>query len=138
MGATGATGPVGPVGEPGPIGMGATGTTGTTGTTGPMGSTGDTGPIGMGSTGDTGPIGPTGPMSSSIIQHGTGTTSGAGLQVITFPSGFSSPPNITATISGSTPGFICVTGITTIVCCIYTFDISGGAASYDFNWQAIL
>ena len=31
-----------------------------------------------------------------------------------------------------------VTGITTTVCSIYTFDISGGAASYDFNWQAIL
>jgi hypothetical protein len=144
-GYTGNTGPFGPVGVTGPTGptgetgYGATGSTGTTGLSGDTGTTGPTGPSIEGPTGVTGPQGPTGPSISIKIlygQHTSAVTTGYGLVV--FTSAFSSAPLVTATITGSLPGFVSVTNITATEFEYYTWDDSSALEPFTINWHAML
>ena len=69
--------------------------------------------------------------------YGSGTTSSGTLN-ITFSTAFASAPNVTATISGSTAGFINVSSITTTGFTVNTYNISGTLTNYPFNWHAVL
>lgn len=69
--------------------------------------------------------------------YGNGTTS-SGTLAITFSTAFASAPNVTATISGSTAGFINVSSITTTGFTVNTYNISGTLTNYTFNWHAVL
>jgi hypothetical protein len=69
--------------------------------------------------------------------YGSETTS-SGTLAITFSTAFASAPNVTATISGSTAGFINVSSITTNGFTVNTYNISGVATTYTFNWHAVL
>jgi hypothetical protein len=69
--------------------------------------------------------------------YGSGTTS-SGTLAVTFSSAFASAPNVTATISGSTAGFINVLSITTTGFTVNTYNISGTLTNYTFNWHAVL
>ena len=69
--------------------------------------------------------------------YGSGTTS-SGTLAVTFSGAFASAPNVTATISGSTAGFINVSSITTNGFTINTYNISGTLTNYTFNWHAVL
>jgi hypothetical protein len=69
--------------------------------------------------------------------YGSGTTSSGTLSV-TFSTAFSSAPNVTATISGSTAAFINVSSITTTGFTVNTYNISGTLTNYTFNWHAVL
>jgi hypothetical protein len=78
-----------------------------------------------------------GPVGVTKYLYGTGTTS-SGTLAITFSSAFSSTPNVTATISGTTPGFICVSSISTSGFTVTTYNTSGTLTNYSFNWNARL
>jgi len=69
--------------------------------------------------------------------RGSGTTISGSL-TITFSSPFTSIPNVTATITGNTAGFICLSSITTTNFTVNTHNISGAPTAYTFNWQAVL
>jgi hypothetical protein len=69
--------------------------------------------------------------------YGSGTTS-SGTLAITFSTAFANTPNVTATISGSTAGFINVSSITALGFTVNTYNISGVATNYTFNWHAVL
>jgi hypothetical protein len=69
--------------------------------------------------------------------YGSGTTS-SGTLAVTFSTAFASAPNVTATISGSTAGFINVVSITTTGFTVNTYNISGTLTNYPFNWHAVL
>jgi hypothetical protein len=69
--------------------------------------------------------------------YGSGTTSSGSLTV-TFSSAFANAPNVTATISGNTAGFIIISTITTTAFTVKTYNTSGTLANYTFNWHAVL
>ena len=71
--------------------------------------------------------------------YGSGTTSSGTLTITFSPSTyFSGVPNVTATITGSTAGFIAVTSITATSFVVNTFNIAGTLTNYPFNWQATI
>ena len=69
--------------------------------------------------------------------YGSGTTSSGSLAV-TFSNSFTSAPNVTATITGTSPGFICVSAITSNGFTTNTYSISGTLSNNTFNWHAVL
>lgn len=69
--------------------------------------------------------------------YGSGTTS-SGALAVTFSTAFTSAPNVTATISGTSPGFICVSAITSNGFTTNTYNISGTLSNNTFNWHAVL
>jgi hypothetical protein len=60
----------------------------------------------------------------------------SGITNITFFPAFLSAPNVTATIIGTTPGFIIVSEIRTTEFTVRTYNISGTPTSYSFSWNA--
>jgi hypothetical protein len=48
------------------------------------------------------------------------------------------PPTVTATITGSTAGFITVNTITATTFIVNTFNTAGTLTNYPFNWIATL
>jgi hypothetical protein len=60
----------------------------------------------------------------------------SGITNITFFPAFLSAPSVTATIIGTTPGFIIVSEIRTTGFTVRTYNISGTPTSYSFSWNA--
>ena len=67
---------------------------------------------------------------------GSGITNSSGVVNIVFTTPFMSAPFVTATITGSTPGFINVTNITVTGFTVLTFNSAINSAPYNFNWNA--
>jgi hypothetical protein len=71
--------------------------------------------------------------------YGSSTTSSGTLTITFSPSSyFSVPPTVTATITGSTAGFITVNSITASNFVVNTFNTAGTLTNFTFNWIATL